>query len=116
VYKSVYLIFIPNYICLYAVDTSCLYVRSFNVYICRIRLGAPTRELYVDGKWYECFFGGSPVTIDIGGKMHVVKLEGPPPQVKIGFVKRTDLVAGKINLIINAKTMVPVFLDAKPQR
>jgi pre-mRNA cleavage complex 2 protein Pcf11 len=56
------------------------------------------------------------LTVEIGGKMHVVKLEGPPPQVKIGFRKRTDLVAGKINLIINAKTMVPVFLDAKPQR
>ncbi|XP_033608498.1 uncharacterized protein LOC111867245 isoform X3 [Cryptotermes secundus] len=82
----------------------------------RIRLGAPTRELYIDGKWYECFFGGPPVTIEIDGKMHVVKLEGPPPQVKIGLMKRTDLVAGKINLIINAKTMVPVFLDAKPQR
>ncbi|XP_033607972.1 uncharacterized protein LOC111866139 isoform X3 [Cryptotermes secundus] len=82
----------------------------------RIRLGAPTRELYVDGKWYECFFGGPPVTIEIDGKMHVVRLEGPPPKVKIGLLKRTDLVAGKINLIINAKTMVPVFLDAKPQR
>ncbi|PNF20268.1 hypothetical protein B7P43_G14856 [Cryptotermes secundus] len=82
----------------------------------RIRLGAPTRELYVDGKWYECFFGGPPVTIEIDGKMHVVRLEGPPPQVKIGLLKRTDLVAGKINLIIDAQTMVPVFLDAKPQR
>jgi pre-mRNA cleavage complex 2 protein Pcf11 len=91
-------------------------LKSNDIFIHRIRLGAPTRELYVDGKWYECFFGGPPVTIEIGGKMHVVKLEGPPPQVKIGFVKRTDLVAGKINLIINAMHMVPVFLDAKPQR
>ncbi|KAJ9595834.1 hypothetical protein L9F63_012989, partial [Diploptera punctata] len=82
----------------------------------RIRLGAPTRELYIDGRWYECLFGGPPVNIEIGGKMHTVKLEGPPPQVKIDVVKRTDLVAGKINLIINAKIMVPVFLDAKPQR
>ncbi|XP_047121818.1 uncharacterized protein LOC124805343 [Schistocerca piceifrons] len=82
----------------------------------RIRLGAPTRELYIDGKWYECFFGGPPVNIDIGGKIRSVKLDGPPPHVKIGFVKRTDLVAGKINLIIDARTMVPVFLDAKPQR
>ena len=93
-----------------------MYLRSPNVFIHRIRLGAPTRELYIDGKWYECFFGGPPVTIEIDGKMHVVKLEGPPPQVKIGIMKRTDLVAEKINLIINAKTIVPVFLDAKPQR
>lgn len=82
----------------------------------RIRLGAPTRELYIDGKWYECFFGGPGIGIEVDGKMRVVKMDGPPPHVKIGTVKRTDLVAGKINLIINARTMVPVFLDAKPQK
>jgi pre-mRNA cleavage complex 2 protein Pcf11 len=54
--------------------------------------------------------------IEIGGKKHIVQLEGPPPKVKIGSVKRTDLVAGKINLIINDKNVVLVFLDAKPQR
>jgi pre-mRNA cleavage complex 2 protein Pcf11 len=89
---------------------------TLNIFFHRIRLGAPTRELYVDGKWYECCFGGPPVTVEIGGKMHMARLEGPPPQVKIGLVKRTDLVAGKINLIINAKTMVPVYLDATSQR
>lgn len=81
----------------------------------RIKLGAPTRELYIDDKWYECYFGGMPVTVDLGGKKVSVKLEGPPPLVKIGTVKRTDLVVAKINLIINARNMVPVFLDAKPQ-
>jgi pre-mRNA cleavage complex 2 protein Pcf11 len=89
---------------------------GFCIFIHRIRLGAPTRELYVDGKWYECNFGGPPVTIEIGGKKHIVKLEGPTPEVKIGLVKRTDLVAGKIHLIINDSEMVPVFLDARPQR
>ncbi|KAK0076830.1 hypothetical protein PV325_004802, partial [Microctonus aethiopoides] len=81
----------------------------------RIRLGAPTRELYVDDKWYECYFGGPPIKVDLGNKKVNIKLEGPPPQVKIGNVKRTDLVIAKINLIINARNMVPVFLDAKPQ-
>ncbi|XP_034189307.1 pcf11 cleavage and polyadenylation factor subunit isoform X1 [Osmia lignaria lignaria] len=81
----------------------------------RIKLGAPTRELYVDDRWYECYFGGMPVTVDLGGKKVSVKLEGPPPHVKIGTVKRTDLVVAKINLIINARNMVPVFLDSKPQ-
>ncbi|XP_051175876.1 uncharacterized protein LOC127291029 isoform X2 [Leptopilina boulardi] len=81
----------------------------------RIKLGGPTRELYVDDRWYECYFGGPPISINLDGKMVSVKLEGPSPQVKIGSVKRTDLVVGKINLIINAKDMVPVFLDAKPQ-
>lgn len=82
----------------------------------KIKLGAPTRELYIDDKWYECFFGGPGIGIEIDGKMHVVKMDGPPPHVKIGTTKRTDLVAGKINLIINARQMVPVFLDAKPQK
>ncbi|XP_012218940.1 pre-mRNA cleavage complex 2 protein Pcf11 isoform X2 [Linepithema humile] len=81
----------------------------------RIKLGAPTRELYIDDRWYECYFGGMPITIELGGKKISVKLEGPPPQVKIGTVKRIDLVVAKINLIINARNMVPVFLDAKPQ-
>lgn len=86
-----------------------------NLYFFRIKLGAPTRELYVDDCWYECYFGGMPITIELGGKKVSIKLEGPPPQVKIGTVKRTDLVVAKINLIINARNMVPVFLDAKPQ-
>ncbi|XP_011308584.1 uncharacterized protein [Fopius arisanus] len=81
----------------------------------KIRLGAPTRELYIDDRWYECYFGGPPITVDLGSKKVSIKLEGPPPQVKIGSVKRTDLVIAKINLIINARTMVPVFLDSKPQ-
>ncbi|XP_064215104.1 pre-mRNA cleavage complex 2 protein Pcf11 isoform X1 [Tribolium castaneum] len=82
----------------------------------KVRLGAPSREIFIDGKPYECYFGGPGITIDLNGKMTVVKLDGPPPQVKIGTVKRTDLVAGKVNLIIDAKILVPVFLDAKVQK
>ncbi|XP_020708436.2 uncharacterized protein LOC105686821 isoform X2 [Athalia rosae] len=81
----------------------------------KIKLGAPTRELWVDDRWYECYFGGPSIKIFLSGKNVSVELEGPPPQVKIGIVKRTDLVVAKINLIINARNMVPVFLDAKPQ-
>lgn len=54
--------------------------------------------------------------MEISGKVFVVKLEGPAPQVKIGLIRRDDLCAGKINLIIDARAMLPVFLDAKPQR
>ncbi|XP_017783738.1 PREDICTED: uncharacterized protein LOC108567653 isoform X2 [Nicrophorus vespilloides] len=82
----------------------------------KVRLGAPTREIYIDGNGYECFFGGPGVTIDLNGKLTVVKIEGPPPQVKIGTVRRTDLVAGKINLIIDAKTIVPIYLDSRTQK
>lgn len=81
-----------------------------------IRFGAPTRELFINGRWYECFFGGQPLGVIIDGKPRLVQLEGPLPQVDIGKVKRTDLVAGKINLIVNATQMCPVYLDAKVQK
>lgn len=82
----------------------------------RVRLGAPTRELYLDGQFYECFFGGSPIFTDLGGVKRSVKLEGPPPSVNIGTSKRQDLVAGRITIIIDNTYSVPVYLDAKPQR
>lgn len=82
----------------------------------RIRFGAPTRELFIDDYWFECFFGGPPMQIIVNSKVKHLKLEGPPPQVSIGKTKRTDLVAGKINLIIDATTMLPIFLDAKLQK
>uniref|UniRef100_A0A182PRR4 Pre-mRNA cleavage complex 2 protein Pcf11 n=1 Tax=Anopheles epiroticus TaxID=199890 RepID=A0A182PRR4_9DIPT len=80
----------------------------------QMRLGAPTRELYIDDSWYECYFGDQPTTIMLDGKPRVFKIAGPAPQVKIGD-SRKDLVAGKINMIVDAKYMIPVFLDCKPQ-
>lgn len=83
----------------------------------RVRLGAPTRELYLDGKFYECFFGGPPIFVDLDGVVErSIKLEGPPPSVNIGTTKRQDLVAGRIDIIIDNTYKVPVYLDAKPQR
>lgn len=69
----------------------------------------------MNDQWYECCFGGRPITIDLHGRKVTAQLEGPIPQVKVGNTKRTDLVIGKIKLIINARTIVPIFLDAKPQ-
>lgn len=81
-----------------------------------MKLGAPTRELYIDGKFYEIRFGGPPVNIDIGGKIRSVQLDGPTPTVMRSSIKRSDLVLGKIKLIVDAQIYFPVFLDAKPQR
>ncbi|XP_053616677.1 pre-mRNA cleavage complex 2 protein Pcf11 isoform X2 [Plodia interpunctella] len=81
-----------------------------------MRFGAPTRELYINGRWFECFFGGQPLGVIIDGKPRLVHLEGPLPQVDIGKTKRQDLVAGKINLIVNATQMFPIYLDAKVQK
>ncbi|XP_073993969.1 uncharacterized protein isoform X3 [Rhodnius prolixus] len=85
-------------------------------HVFKIRLGAPTRELFIDGLYYEMIFGGPPVQIVMGGRPRTVQLGGPMPKVRIGEVRRTDLVAGKINLIVDAKQMFPIYLDAKPQR
>ncbi|KAH8384791.1 hypothetical protein KR093_008328 [Drosophila rubida] len=80
----------------------------------RIRFGHPSRELYIDDHWYEIYFGGPPVSLPIGNKLHVLKAEGPPPNVDIGRVRR-DLVVGKINMIVDAHTIVPLFLDGRQQ-
>ncbi|XP_030554536.1 pre-mRNA cleavage complex 2 protein Pcf11 [Drosophila novamexicana] len=80
----------------------------------RIRFGHPSRELYIDEHWYEIYFGGPPVSLPIGNKLHVLKAEGPPPNVDIGRVRR-DLVVGKINMIVDAHTIVPLFLDGRQQ-
>ncbi|XP_036334339.1 uncharacterized protein LOC118744970 isoform X1 [Rhagoletis pomonella] len=80
----------------------------------RLRFGFPSRELYIDEHWYEIYFGGPPVSIPIQNRIHILKAEGPPPQVNIGALRR-DLVVGKINMIVDAHIVIPLFLDAKPQ-
>lgn len=79
-----------------------------------VKFGVPSRELYIGDHWYECFFGGRQIQIPIDGKLHTLRVEGPPPQVNLGKV-RQDLVIAKINMIVDAKCVIPVFLDAKPQ-
>lgn len=80
----------------------------------QMKLGAPTRELYIDDRWYECYFGDPPTNIVLDGINRVFKISGPAPQVKIGN-SRNDLVAGKINMIVNAEIIIPVFLDSQIQ-
>lgn len=81
-----------------------------------VRIGAPSREIFIDQIPYECYFGSPGIRIELDGISTTIRLEGPPPQVKIGECKRNDLVAGKINMFIDAKIVVPVFLDAKVQK
>ncbi|KAK5644187.1 hypothetical protein RI129_008032 [Pyrocoelia pectoralis] len=81
----------------------------------KVRLGAPSREIFIDGKGYECYFDNNEKVIDLDGNKIFVKLEPPPPQVKIGQEKRLDLVAGKVQLVVDAKNMYTIFLDAKLQ-
>ena len=61
----------------------------------RIKIGAPTRELWIDGQWYSCYFDNR-ITVPIGGRVRSVFLEGPAPRVDIGQVARKDFCAGKV--------------------
>ena len=51
-----------------------------------IKVGAPTRELWIDGQWHELYFNKSG-SIPIGSSTHDVFLEGPAPNVDIGNKK-----------------------------
>lgn len=80
----------------------------------QIRFGTPTRELYIDNEWYECFFGDPAVGIVLNGKLHSFRIDGPAPQVRIGNL-RNDLVAGKIDMYVDMTIKIPLFLDAQVQ-
>ncbi|XP_050689942.1 uncharacterized protein LOC126982137 isoform X2 [Eriocheir sinensis] len=82
----------------------------------RVKLGVPTQELMLDGRGYQCFFGGKPITVHLAGQPRTVCLDGKPPTVNIGPVTNTEFVAGKVQLVIHARKVVNLFLDAKPQR
>lgn len=80
----------------------------------QIKFGTPTRELYIDDHFYECYFNNQITQIILGDKVRRVRIEGVAPEVKIG-VKRNDIVLGLINMMIDAEIMVPVFLDTTLQ-
>ena len=81
----------------------------------KIRLGAPTRELWLDGQWYECYFDKE-IRVRLGQSFRTLQLEGPPPSVRIGE-RRPDLCAGFVRLIHNGKLhdWRRLYLDTKPQ-
>merc|ERR1719150_2230538 len=80
-----------------------------------IKIGPPTRELWVDGKWYECYFQHS-VWVRIGSQMQEVFLGGDPPIVKIGD-PRPDLCLGRVYAILDndISSRMPIYLDRKHQ-
>ncbi|KAG5673844.1 hypothetical protein PVAND_003855 [Polypedilum vanderplanki] len=80
----------------------------------KIKFGSPTRELYIDENFYECYFNNQITQIVLGDKVRRVRIEGKAPEVKIGN-KRKDVVLGLINMMIDAEIMVPVFLDTTVQ-
>ncbi|XP_014231028.1 uncharacterized protein LOC106655241 isoform X3 [Trichogramma pretiosum] len=78
-----------------------------------IKLGTPTRELYIDGEWFQSHFNGQEIKVTIGNEEIGASLHGPVPKVVIGH--KTDLVVASINLIIDHSKVQTIFLDAKPQ-
>merc|ERR1719445_704790 len=88
---------------------------TLNGEVHKIKIGPPTREVWVDGAWYECYFNNK-VAVRIGATMHTVFLEGTPPTVKIGD-PRPDLCLGRVYALLDGNLMdkVPIYLDRKPQ-
>lgn len=80
----------------------------------QIKFGSPTRELYIDENFYECYFNNQTTQIYLGDKVRRVRIEGKAPEVKIGLPRR-DIVVGLINMMIDAEIVVPVFLDTTLQ-
>lgn len=80
----------------------------------QVKFGSPTRELYIDSNFYECYFNNQVTQIVLNDKVRMVRIEGKAPEVKIGR-KRSDLVLGLINIVIDAEIVVPVFLDTTVQ-
>ena len=82
----------------------------------KIKIGAPTRELWIDGQWHECYFN-TEIRIRVGQRFRSLFLEGPPPVVKHD-VSRRDLCAGYIQMIVNGELQDQhrLYLDSKPQK
>jgi len=82
-----------------------------------IKIGSPTRELWIDSEWHECYFKQK-IRVRIGSALHTVVLEGDPPAVAIGD-PRPDLCPGYVHLIIDGNPDLNasprIFLDAKSQ-
>ena len=69
----------------------------------RIKIGSPTRELWVDGQWHECYFN-SKIHVRIGQREHSVFLGGDAPTVKIGE-GRPDLCLGRVYALLDGNVM-----------
>ena len=82
----------------------------------RIKLGFPTQEIFIDGRGYRYSYENGPLSVKLAGRRRSIGLEGKRPNVTIGDEKNTTFLAGKIHMIINAEKVVPLFLDATPQR
>lgn len=81
----------------------------------QIKIGNPSRELWIDGEWYDCYFNRK-IQVKIGGGWHSVLLDGPLPNVKIG-APRPDLCLARVFLLLdgNVDHRIPIYLDQKPQ-
>jgi len=81
----------------------------------KIKIGKPTRELWIDGDWHECYFNNK-LRVRIDGTFHQIYLPGPPPSVDIG-VPRPDLCLGRVYVLVdgNVNDKIPLYLDLKPQ-
>ena len=67
---------------------------NLNHEIHRMKIGLPTRELWIDGEWYSLCFNEKPIAIRLANQDCNVFLEKADLQVDIGKVERRDLCLG----------------------
>lgn len=81
----------------------------------RIKIGNPTRELWIDNRWHECYFNNK-IRVRLDGQFHDFFLPGPLPSVDIGG-PRPDLCKGRIYVLLDGdcNNKIPLYLDFKPQ-
>ncbi|KAL1114844.1 hypothetical protein AAG570_007668 [Ranatra chinensis] len=80
----------------------------------KIRLGAPTRELFIDGEFYEALFGGPPIQVMIAGRLHSIKLEGPLPQVRIDAKPQRFEIDGVPYILRFVEALQTVVINGRP--
>lgn len=71
----------------------------------RIRFGGPCKEIILNGKPYLAKFGGPPIQVWFNGDNitpHTLRLDGPPPRVKLSDELRCDLWNTYVQKVINS--------------
>lgn len=72
----------------------------------RIKFGGPAKEIIFNGQAYQAKFGGPPIEVWFNGDsttVHSLKLDGPPPRVKLSDEPKYDLWA---SIVRTAKSNV----------
>ena len=84
----------------------------------KIKLGFPSREIFIDNKGYQCYFTtNKPTFVHLEGQRRNIHIDGKKPNVYIKESKDYRFLAGRIEMIVDedSSNVHKVYLDARPQ-